>query len=208
MSDGLENGSTTETRRARSQTRREARRKEGDVGAPGWAWAVATGLGSGWLRPAPGTWGSFTGLGAWCLVTFALTSVPLPSAVLEGLFLLGIGLLAWVSVRASDRVVRATGQEDPGYIVADEWVGMWVVLWPLRWEAHRILVSGEWRGALLLVAPFLVFRVLDIWKPWPVDQIQDLPDGQGIVADDLVAGLYGLPLVALVTPWVMGWVGW
>ncbi len=167
MSERLENGSTTETRRARSQTRREARRKEGDVGAPGWAWAVATGLGSGWLRPAPGTWGSFTGLGAWCLVTFALTSIPLHSVVLEGLFLLAIGRLA-----------------------------------------HRILVSGEWRGALLLVAPFLVFRVLDIWKPWPVDQIQDLPDGQGIVADDLVAGLYGLPLVALVTPWVMGWVGW
>ena len=180
--------------------------------APRWAWWVATGFGSGRLRPAPGTWGSLAGLAAWCLLDLGLArggqaaSVPVRAAV-EGLFLLAIGLLAWLSVRASDRVVAQTGVHDPGYIVADEWVGMWVTLWPLRWEAPRILAGGGWRGLVVLAVPFLVFRVLDIWKPWPVEQIQDLPDGQGIVADDLVAGLYGLPLVALAAPWLLAWAG-
>jgi phosphatidylglycerophosphatase A len=100
-------------------------------------------------------------------------------------------------------VVAQTGSHDPGFIVADEWVGMWITLWPLRWEAHRLLVEGGWRGIAVLGVPFLVFRVLDIWKPWPVHQIQDLPGGQGIVADDLVAGLYGLPVVLLLLPWLL-----
>ena len=178
--------------------------------APRWAWWVATGVGSGWLRPAPGTWGSLAGLGAWCLFTFAVTGhdplTPLQSAAMEGLFLLVIGLMTWLSVRASDRVVEETGEQDPGYIVADEWVGMWVTLWPLRWEVHRLTALGGWRWVLVLAVPFLVFRVLDIWKPWPVHQLQDLPGGQGVVADDLVAGLYGLPIVALVTPRILAWI--
>jgi phosphatidylglycerophosphatase A len=191
--------------------------------APRWAWWIATGLGSGWLRPAPGTWGSLAGLGAWCVFTFTVTTpfvtwalrngqnplMPYYGVAMEGLFLLVIGAMTWISVKASDRVVRETGSEDPGYIVADEWVGMWVTLWPLRWilaqEGHRIVGPGGWRWGLPLVAAFLVFRVLDIWKPWPIFQIQDLPEGQGIVADDLVAGLYGLPIVAMITPWILAW---
>lgn len=180
--------------------------------APRWAWWVATGLGSGRLRPAPGTWGSLAGLGAWCLFAWPLMTWVCPEtrlgrAIMEGAFLLAIGLMAWLSVRASDLVVRETVRDDPGYIVADEWVGMWVTLWPLRWEAHRLFVPGDWRWVLLLAVPFLVFRALDIWKPWPVHQIQDLPGGQGIVADDLVAGLYGLPIVVIVTPWIIAWMG-
>ena len=177
--------------------------------APRWAWWVATGLGSGWLRPAPGTWGSLAGLGAWYLFTVAVTGqgllTPLRTAAMESLFILAIGLLTWLSVRASDLVVAETGRKDPGYIVADEWVGIWVTLWPLRWEAHRLasLAGGRW--ILVLAVPFLVFRILDIWKPWPVHQIQDLPGGQGIVADDLLAGLYGLPVVVLVSPWLLAW---
>jgi phosphatidylglycerophosphatase A len=180
-------------------------------------------LGSGWLRPAPGTWGSLAGLLAWCLFTCTVTTPFLSWAVpngnrplasflgvaMEGLFLLVIGLLTWVSVRASDHVVRETGEKDPGYVVADEWVGIWVTLWPLRWvvgrEAHRFFEPGGWRWMSLLVLPFLVFRVLDIWKPWPVDQLQELPAGQGVVADDLVAGLYGLPIVVLTAPWLVAW---
>ena len=183
--------------------------------APRWAWWLATGLGSGWLRPAPGTWGSLAGLLARCLLTL-LGPVPfltwcrlhpqclhlrLLYQLMELPFLLAIGALTWAAVRASDHVVLETGRKDPGYIVADEWVGMWVTLWPLRWAlAEALGRPAPWRLLPLLGIPFLVFRVLDIWKPWPVHQLQDLPAGQGVVADDLVAGLYGIPAVMVLVP--------
>ena len=173
--------------------------------APRWAWWVATGLGSGWLRPAPGTWGTLASLIAWCLFTrFLVTPWPWLS---ELLFLAVPLAMSWLAVAASDRVVLETGAKDPGYIVADEWAGMWITLWPVRWELARNLprMSGPegWRWWPLVLVPFLVFRLLDIWKPWPVKQIQVLPAGGGVVADDVVAGLYGIPLVALVTPWLL-----
>ena len=192
--------------------------------APRWAWWIATGLGSGRLRPAPGTWGSLAGLLAWCLLTLL---GPLPFSrwcalhpdhpqlwlfrlLMELPFLLAIAALTWAALRASDCVARETGLDDPGFIVADEWVGIWVTLWPVRWTLtlgfSQVASPG---GALALAAilgiPFLVFRVLDIWKPWPVHQLQDLPMGQGIVADDLVAGLYAIPLVLLLVPAVLTW---
>jgi len=189
--------------------------------APRWAWAVATGLGSGWLRPAPGTWGGLAGLAAWCLLSRLLVT-PFCTWVLghrdhphlaagiyavEVMFILAPMALTWLAVRASDLVVRETGAKDPGRIVAGEWAGMWITLWPLRWEIaqnlHRLAAPGWWRWLPMLLVPFLVFRLLDTWKPWPVRQIQALPGGGGIVADDVVAGLYGIPIVMLVAPMVL-----
>jgi phosphatidylglycerophosphatase A len=189
--------------------------------APRWAWVVATGLGSGWLRPAPGTWGSLAGLVVWCLLSLLLAT-PFSSWVMvhqtqpnlaytiygvEVLFFLAPVAMTWLAVRASDLVVAETGEKDPGYIVADEWAGMWITLWPLRWEIaqnlHRLFGHGWWRWLPALLVPFLVFRLLDIWKPWPARQIQVLPGGEGIVADDVVAGLYGIPVVMLLAPLVL-----
>jgi len=191
--------------------------------APRWAWWVGTGFGSGLLRPAPGTWGTLAGLISWCLFTLVVT-VPIvnwlnlhgrhPRVFLvglstEGLFLLMIGLMTWVSIRSADHLVRETGTADPGFVVIDEWVGIWITLWPLRWilarEAFRFCLPGGWRWTPLLILPFLVFRLLDVWKPWPIRQLETLPGGQGVVADDLVAGLYGLPLVVMATPWILAW---
>lgn len=192
--------------------------------APRWAWWIATGLGSGWMRPAPGTWGSLAGLLAWGL--FVLL-VPLPFTnwcafhpshphvwlfryLMELPFLIAIGSLTWIGVRASDHVVRETGLKDPGFIVVDEWIGVWIALWPLRWDlalgAGQVFTGmGGKRMTVILGIPFLVFRILDIWKPWPVAQLQDLPEGQGVVADDLVAGLYSIPIVMLLVPPVLAW---
>jgi phosphatidylglycerophosphatase A len=185
---------------------------------------VATGLGSGLLRPAPGTWGSLAALAAWVLLsmmvatpftTWVLRHQALPHiryAILafEAVFILAPLVMTWLAVKASDLVLAETGDKDPGYIVADEWAGMWIILWPLRWEiaqnAHRLFGAGAWRWLPVLVVPFLVFRLLDIWKPWPVYQIQALPGGTGVVADDVVAGLYGIPVVLLVMPWVLSMV--
>lgn len=189
--------------------------------APRWAWWVATGFGSGRLRPAPGTWGSLAALLVWALLV-ALVAAPLNTWVIrsggERLFWWAragfeLGFLAlplamsWLAVRAADRVVAETGEEDPGYIVADEWAGMFFALWPVRllWmeNLHRLGHPGGWRFAGLLLVPFLAFRLLDILKPWPCRQIQSLPGGQGVVADDLVAGLYAIPLTLALVPFLL-----
>jgi phosphatidylglycerophosphatase A len=82
-----------------------------------------------------------------------------------------------------------------------------VALWPLRLlltdNLHRIGLPGGWRFAALLLIPFLAFRLFDILKPWPCRQIQDLPGGQGVVADDLVAGLYAIPVTLALVPFLM-----
>lgn len=184
--------------------------------APRWAWWVATGFGSGRLRPAPGTWGSLAAVLAWVLALtctaapFAAWSQQNPSAshgprVLLEAFLLALPIaMTWLAVRASDLVVMETGEKDPSYIVADEWAGQWIALWPLRWVVAEALghVSqpGSWKRLALLVPPFLCFRLFDIWKPWPCHQIQGLPGGEGVVADDVVAGLYVIPVVLLLQP--------
>jgi phosphatidylglycerophosphatase A len=212
--------------------------------APTWAWWIATGFGSGRLKPAPGTWGSAAALAAWLLfVLLAVTpftswalghsgtprlflgygaleistlfsGFPLASTggralafgywAFEGVFLLLPALMTWVGVKAADRVVRETGLKDPGFIVADEWAGMWIALWPLRWQLAlnlpRLFTGHAWRMLPMLLLPFLLFRLFDIWKPWPIRQIQVLPEGQGVMADDVVAGLYALVATQVLMP--------
>lgn len=184
--------------------------------APRWAWWVATGFGSGRIRPAPGTWGSLAAVLGWILIlaltatpftTWALNHASHPHLNLFGwlmeVFLMALPILmTWVAIRASDLVVQETGHKDPGYIVADEWAGQWIALWPLRWflaqNLFRMGHPGGWRVVVLMAIPFLCFRLFDIWKPWPCHQIQVLPGGEGVVADDVVAGLYAIPLVMVL----------
>ena len=182
--------------------------------APRWAWWVATGFGSGYLKPAPGTWGSLASIPFW-LLAFRLCNrlgtsaspwwaealfILLPLAIL----MLGYGLLA---SRASGLVEREHGQKDPGFIVADEWVGMGIALLPLRghlafWPVP-ILGPASWLfktavWALPLLVPFLLFRLFDIWKPWPCKWLQALGGGPGIVLDDVAAGMWAAVIVLLL----------
>jgi phosphatidylglycerophosphatase A len=187
------------------------------VKAPRWAWLAATGLGSGRLRPAPGSWGSLAAVAVWCgVVRFLLAPVlaetwAMPPRARREIWFLGElvflalpALMAWLAVKASDRVVEETGLKDPGFIVADEWAGMWISLWPLRWDLVWAPKGSLFPILPLLVLAFLLFRLFDIWKPWPVRQIQVLPAGSGIVADDVVAGLYVLPLLILLKTFLLG----
>jgi len=175
--------------------------------APRWAWWVATGLGSGRIKPAPGTWGTLAALVAWCLFS-PLLATPWPW-LSELLFLAAPLAMTWLAVKASDRVVAETGEKDPGYIVADEWAGMWITLWPVRWaiacDLPRLFAHGGWRWLPVLAIPFAAFRLFDIWKPWPIRQIQVLPAGSGVVADDVVAGFFAIPVVILLVPVALAW---
>jgi phosphatidylglycerophosphatase A len=167
--------------------------------APRLAWWLATGFGSGYLRPAPGTWGTLAGLAAWLLLVIGLGASP---GKLTHFLLLsapvGLSLLA---VWASDRVVKETGQKDPAFIVIDEWAGVWFALTPLLFTVT--LQPQPWLlWAARLVAPFLLFRLFDIWKPGIVDAAQRLPGGWGVVMDDVAAGLLAALFVWPLDRWL------
>jgi len=156
-----------------------------------WAWWVATGFGSGLLRPAPGTWGSLAALSVWVGLVALLHSLHLRPALFECLLALSALLMVFASVIASGIVVRRTGSKDPSYVVSDEWAGMWLALWPARRIVSYAIESGEWaRAAAAVFAAFILFRMFDIWKPWPIGSLEKLPGGWGVTMDDVAAGVF------------------
>jgi phosphatidylglycerophosphatase A len=134
---------------------------------------LATWFGCGYFPGGPGTVGALAGVliaaamhwycGAGRLALLAATLVLLLPAI-------------W----ASTRTARIVAKPDPGIVVVDEVLGQWTTLLGV--------VVFNWKS---LLAGFLLFRLFDIWKPWPVRQFEKLPGGTGIVADDLAAGIYG-----------------
>lgn len=145
---------------------------------PVWADLVATACHVGRIRPGPGTWGSAIGVILWVLVgNFAGESW-------RTLSVFGIAvLLTALGMRASTLVARATGLEDPSFVIIDEVVGQLFALIgaPITWKVG--------------VAGFLLFRLFDITKPFPVRHLESLPEGIGIVMDDIGAGLYSLAVL-------------
>src|SRR5438874_10346140 len=129
---------------------------------------VATGLGSGYAPIAPGTAGSAVGL----LLFWPLQTQP---AVIQ---VAAVAILFVVGVVASARVARGLGIEDPGIVVVDEVVGMWTSLLLLPFTP------------LTAAAGFVLFRILDVFKPYPARQLEALPGGWGIMCDDVMAGIY------------------
>ena len=136
---------------------------------------LATGFGLGRLPIAPATWASFAValllLGVAALRPAALDPVPLGIAIV---------LLAPVAMWASGEAERDLGH-DAKPIVADEVVGMLVAVW-------GVPRSGPTPPFALFFAAFLLFRVFDIAKPFPIGTSQKLPGGIGIVTDDVLAG--------------------
>lgn len=124
----------------------------------------------GYAPVAPGTFGSAMGLAAFYLVR-STGSATVELAVIAGLFALGV----WSATLAE----RHLGGVDPGPVVMDEVVGMLITL--------ALLPVTIW-GAIV---GFLVFRILDIVKPWPSAGFEKLPGGLGIMADDGMAAIYG-----------------
>jgi phosphatidylglycerophosphatase A len=140
---------------------------------------IATCFGLGYAPVAPGTAGSLGALGvAWLLAHYAGW---------RPLWFVALAAVTVVpSVWAAGVTARERGEKDPSVVVIDEVLGQWIAL-----AGARALNVRSWVGALVL------FRLFDIWKPAPVDQLEALPGGTGIVADDLMAGLYAA-LVLLI----------
>ncbi len=151
-----------------------------------WAWTVATFFGAGLGKPGPGTWGSVAAVLLWAL--FGLLGHPSPHTLLFAL-LAGIALTLIFGIPAATLAARESGRKDPGFVVIDEVAGQWITLLgcPLDWR-HGVL-------ALIL------FRLFDITKPFPVRRLERLPEGWGIVLDDVAAGLYALGVASLIRIW-------
>ena len=94
-------------------------------------------------------------------------------------------IVFFVSVAASTRLARSLGRKDPGVVVVDEVVGQWVSLLFLPFTPA------------VAAAGFVLFRVLDVFKPWPARQLESLPEGWGIMSDDVMAGLYANVLLRI-----------
>ncbi len=137
------------------------------------ALAIATWFGCGYFPVAPGTAGSLAGLGIAFLLHRYTGVQPYWFGILAVL-LLAPGI--WASTIAAD----VSGRKDPGLVVVDEVIGQWITL-----SGVTVLNWKSW------VAAFVLFRVLDIWKPEPTRRLESLPGGTGIVMDDVMAGIYG-----------------
>ncbi|HEY1767235.1 MAG TPA: phosphatidylglycerophosphatase A [Terracidiphilus sp.] len=151
-----------------------------------WAFAVATFFGAGWLKPGPGTWGSIAAVLLWAIAAWA---VRLESHALLAVLLAGIALALFLGVPAATIAARESGRHDPGFVVIDEVAGQWITL---------LFCPPDWSHALIAL---VLFRLFDITKPFPIRRLERLPEGWGIVFDDVAAGLYALGIASLVRIW-------
>jgi phosphatidylglycerophosphatase A len=149
--------------------------------APLWATLVATFFGAGRLKPGPGTWGSLV-----TVIVWALASSRIPVANRTWATIVAAAAVTLIGIPAATLVARSSGLKDPQFVVIDEVAGQLVAL---------IAVPLAWKTFL---AGLILFRVFDIWKPFPIRRLERLPDGTGIVVDDLGAGLYALAVMHLL----------
>jgi phosphatidylglycerophosphatase A len=147
-----------------------------------WAWALGTFFGAGYLQPGPGTYGSIAALLLWCAAAHIFHPGALTLAVATTLAALAITL---IGIPASTIVAHESGRKDPGFVVIDEVAGQLVAL---------ILIRPDWKHAALAL---LLFRLFDIFKPWPIRKLEALPEGTGIMLDDIAAGLFALLIGAI-----------
>ena len=172
------------------------------------ALAIAT-CGVGYLPLAPGTWGSLVGIGVYVLVRGAAMKFFFTAGAGRNFNLLHIyyGVIAFelvavfaialVGTWAATRTERLSARKDPGKVVIDEVAGQFIALIPVPF-----VLGAAWWTAILA---FVLFRFFDIVKPYPARRLESLEGGLGIMADDVVAGVYAaiVVAVAVVISWFM-----
>lgn len=164
------------------------------------ALAIAT-CGVGYLPLAPGTWGSLVGVGLYLLLeavslrllfaraarnSLTMMSVETPRLAL---LLVVVFVVTMAGIWAATRVERLLGRKDPSVVVIDEVAGQLIAL-----LSAPTLVYGWWG----IISAFLLFRVFDIWKPYPARRLEQLESGLGIMTDDVVAGAYAAVVNSII----------
>ena len=131
---------------------------------------------TGYLKPAPGSWGSLAAALVWWFI------VPSHLAVQVVLVILVVTIGIW----AAGAIEQSSGKRDPSIVVIDEVAGMWLALLGARHVWWYFL------------AAYFVFRLLDVLKPGPIDKLQSLPGGWGVMLDDLAAGAVTFVIMIIV----------
>jgi len=158
-----------------------------------------TTFGVGYLPLAPGTWGSMVGVAIYLFIWWIETNL--------GIYYLHKGwnaeqITAWIDavnvivfivfcllgIWAAGRATRLFQNKDPQKVVVDEVIGQLLVFMFIPFDVHWYYV----------VAGFLLFRLFDIWKPYPIDSLQNLPAGIGVCADDILAAVYAGTCLAVL----------
>jgi len=147
-----------------------------------WAWAVGTFFGAGLLKPGPGTYGSIAAVLLWFFAAHAFRVTHLELAI--GTLIAAV-VATLIGIPAATIVARESGREDPGHVVIDEVAGQLIAL---------IAIPADWQHAIFSL---LLFRLFDIFKPPPIRQLERLPEGTGIMLDDVAAGLFALLIAQL-----------
>ena len=154
-----------------------------------WAFVVATFFGAGYGKPGPGTWGSVAAVLLWA--AYAWLAHPSPHGMMAAL-IVGIVISIAIGVPAATIAAREVGREDPQFVVIDEVAGQLIAL---------VLMPADWKHA---VVALLLFRGFDIFKPWPIRKLEALPEGTGIMLDDIAAGAFALVVGFLLCKFVPG----
>ena len=157
---------------------------------------IATFFGVGFLKPAPGTWGSLAALP----VAYGILSIG------DFWLLLNVTVFAFISGWIATReLTRGQADHDPSYIVIDEVVGQWVALFPVAYGAMMMSVDPL-RLYPGWIAAFVLFRFFDITKPWLIGLADARNDPVGVMIDDVIAGAFagiGVVAFAALFHWVL-----
>ena len=138
---------------------------------------LATFFGAGYGNPGPGTYGSISAVLLWYIAAHLFHPNPTTLAIATTITAI---LVTLIGIPASTIVAREAAREDPGFVVIDEVAGQLIAL---------ICMRPTWQDAALAL---LLFRLFDIWKPQPIRRLEALPEGTGIMLDDVAAGLLAL----------------
>jgi phosphatidylglycerophosphatase A len=159
---------------------------------------LASCFGLGRLPLAPGTWGSLPVVVIFGLMCQFNLSGPSISIVMAAMALAG----SVICVKFAPAAIAATGKNDPGEVVADELAGQAVTFLVIPFFIPVILTTGQ--ICIITSGGFLLFRLFDIVKPWPIRKLEKLPEGWGVLADDLLAGVYAAIVLLIV---IFLWMG-
>lgn len=181
------------------ETRELAREKVAEKSFRDYFSLAVTTFGVGYLPYAPGTYGSAVGVGIYLLAAYIENNIGLSlfaqnwseaqiKASFHAINLVLFLLFCLLGIWASGRATKLFKNKDPQQAVVDEVIGQLITF-------LFIPFTTSWQ---MVLAGFLLFRLFDIWKPYPIDSLQNLPAGIGVCADDILAGVYAGTCLSLI----------